>query len=352
MVAWHRRLLGSLATLVGLASGCGGPGAPGAPEGGASSGSGGSTSQECGDYFGAIVGGGCDGVVPPAAELARERLRFTILCDEELALPGSGLMASALEACAVAVQSAGACRASDQATNACKLSVPGSRAAGAACFGNQQCQSGQCSRTIDAGVEPGCGTCAAALAVGQTCAAGPSCTAGAACDTTKTPPTCVAISIGDVGASCASPAVICKTGLYCSLDGPAPVCAAAKGAGAACNGNVECANPLVCDGMPTTCQNPQPAGAACVGEDCAAGLTCATQSTHTCSTFTWAAAGQPCSDTALCLVGGCSFQGSTGTCRMVIPDGQPCTWDSTTAICDKFAQCMNGTCVLAPLQCN
>jgi hypothetical protein len=154
MIAWHRRLLGSIATLVGLASGCGAATGPATPEGGASSGSGGSTSTQCGDYFNAIVGGGCGGTVPPAAELARERLRFTILCDAELALPGSGLMASALEACAVAVRSAGACRASDQATNACRLDVPGSRAAGAPCFGNQQCQSGRCSRTFDGGVEP------------------------------------------------------------------------------------------------------------------------------------------------------------------------------------------------------
>jgi hypothetical protein len=349
MFTSRRLFLGSLGTLLGMSVACGGPGS--GP--GAGSGSGGSTSAQCGDYFDAILAGGCNGSTPPADELARQRARFVSACGAELALPGVALTAGALETCATAVRTTGACRLTDQATASCNLSGPGTLGSGAGCFTGLQCQSGSCSKTQDGGTEPVCGTCTAAAAVGQPCSQSLNCTPNAVCDSSQTPPVCVAISYGDVGAACDTGGAACKTGLYCNTDGTAPRCASGKGAGATCSDISQCAPPFVCDGTPTTCQNPKPLGAACSGEDCATGLTCATGSTHVCAPAAWAAAGQPCSDTTMCLVGACMSQTvNTGTCPTVIPDGQPCSGESTSTTCDVFSECLGGTCVLVPTQCN
>ena len=377
MIARNRFFLRVLAPMLALATACGPPFTTGTPDGGASDaatsdaptsdgtsadgtggdasgsdGSGdksdGSTSTACRDYFDAVFGGGCNGSVLPADELTRQRARFVKVCEGELALPGQGLTQGALQACAIAVRSTGACRLTDRATDACNLTVAGALGATAACFANSQCQSGSCAhQPQDGGAESACGSCKTASAIGQTCSPTSSCSAGAACDTTRTPPTCTALSFGDVGATCNAAGAICKTGLYCDANATNR-CLSPKGVGAACSDTSQCVQPFVCDGAPRICQSPRPAGATCFGEDCAAGLVCATQSTHVCSAVSWAAEGQACGDTAQCLVGSCLLF----ACPRVIPDGQPCDFNSTSTTCDAFAQCLNGTCTLGTVRCN
>jgi hypothetical protein len=63
---------------------------------------------------------------------------------------------------------------------------------------------------------------------------------------------------------------------------------------------------------------------------------------QTCGAVTWAGAGQPCGDLQRCLVGDC---GPTGTCPVVVADGQTCPADATST-CDSLADCAGGSCAL------
>ena len=307
----------------------------------------------CDDYFDAVEGVACGATTPPADELARVRARFDTLCGNLLGLPGNGITSASLEACAKALDASGC------GTNfgVAECSFQGSLADSAPCNESSQCQSGNCVFSLvlsDAGTTtPACGSCVATVAAGQPCKSSDICAPGAACDGTGGTYTCTPVAYGDIGAACDDVAAECKTGLYC--DGLTSHCTAPGAAGAACTESSACVSQLVCSsggtaGMATTCQAASAAGAACQANgECAAGLGCAA-ATHQCTLITWASAGQPCGDVALCLVGGCPLQmgpsgpSPGGNCPMVIADGQACTTADPTETCDTFSRCTNGAC--------
>ena len=318
---------------------CGGPG--GAPLlGNPDSGSGGTTTTgACDAYFDALYTTNCGGIVPPAAELARIKVRFETLCLSVMTLPGSNYTADAIAVCASAQNTLG-CGQLDLTPGPCSLPA-GSLGGGATCQTGAQCQSNNCS------ADTTCGTCAPVTtgsAAGQPCSGG--CAAGTACSTAKQ--LCTPVTYGSAGAACDGTDARCNAGLVCNL--ALGKCAAPGGVGTACLNSFDCVADLTCPGpmLGSTCRSPGQAGATCMKpSDCAVGLTCG--STNKCAQVTWASAGQPCSDTILCPVGDCPTASNGvvgGTCPTVIADGQPCVSQTSSATCDTFAQCFDGVCHL------
>jgi hypothetical protein len=199
---------------------------------------------------------------------------------------------------------------------ACQLH--GTRADGASCSIYLQCQSGLCL-----GNKNGCGQCAKALALGDTCdpsdlSAG--CGAGAYCDGTKK---CVAI--GSKGTPCTSSAT-CNLALAC-VGGK---CDTPLAKGAACNPNAtECDYPnsgLLCSSVSKQCT---PVHLAAVGESCA--LDPATKLITACK-------------------GPAYCDPATLECKADTPDGAACD-PAKSYTCMPFARCSNSQCTLTPA-CN
>jgi len=336
----------------------------------------------CDHYF-AATHSRCGGPVLPASETTRIRARFEQLCQNEMALPGSGVTPDSLDACATALEGS-PCDLPAGPPPECAFhgALPG----GAACTDSIQCQSAGCSGTASYTPEGQtgpftCGTCEPLAPVGQVCghadfSAG--CPGDAAClldestsgDTDPTY-TCVAITEGAAGAACDDLTAICQTGLACSsaTGQCVPLVAAGTACGVAPGWPGGCAAPLACSGGVCTSGA---AGASCFDDvDCAVGLGCACAvggcASPTCEAITWVAAGQPCSAVARCLVGTCdlgsvppgppSSDGGapTGMCPTVISDGAPCTVVDNGTTCDTFSECFTpeaagsngpGTCAL------
>ncbi len=339
----------------------------------------------CDHYFAAQYSR-CGGPVLPASETLRLRTRFEQVCENQIALPGSGVTVATLQACASALD-ASACQFPEGPPVACNFhgSLPG----GAPCNDGLQCQSGTCSGTALDG--PGgqigpftCGTCEPFAAVGQVCARGDfsaGCASDALCLTTQAMQTaaeatyvCVALAQGDVGAACDGLSATCKTGLYCAAQ--TGRCAKLAGAGAPCGVGARpranpggCAAPLACVGIPgtATCGSGA-ADAFCLSDDdCSPGLGCTPgpcssttarigcSASGTCALVTWVAPGRACDGyRTRCLVGSCNVDEPSpppdagiaqGTCPTVVPDGQPCVVEGvgpaapTGPTCDTFAQC-------------
>jgi hypothetical protein len=332
----------------------------------------------CDHYFAAQYSR-CGGPTLPASETARLLPRFEQLCRNQAALPGSGVTAATLEACASALD-ASPCQFPDGPPTACNFqgSLPG----GGGCADSIQCQGGYCSgqQSLTPEGPDGpvtCGRCAPLAAVGQVCnSAG--CPPIALCITTETSApeptyTCVAISQGGVGAPCDDLTAACRTGLYCAAETGS--CQALRPAGATCGVGPGwpggCAAPFGC-GPSLTCVS-APDGGPCLGDfECASGLGCipsgpcsnparfGCSAIGACAPISWVNPGQPCSDSARCLVGSCNFGGFFpitqgpdggllwGTCPTVVADGQPCTVapGNGTTTCDTFSECFAGTCSL------
>jgi hypothetical protein len=272
-----------------------------------------------------------------------------------MALPGSALTASALEACVAAIKSEGCTVATDE-SGPCSFSV-GTLAAGTTCAYGLQCESDLCTMGASSSVggAPTCGTCAPIASAGQTCGDDTACGPGLLCEFTATGTgTCLTVTSVGAGQACDEVRTQCQAGLYCN----GGTCAATGKQGDPCTTDAACAAPLVCPtltGAASTCQNAGQAGATCGNNlDCIANLVCS-PTTRQCQAVTWVAAGQPCNETALCLIGSCgadAVQSQQGnTCPTVIPDGQPCTPDDQTHTCDSFATCIGGTCVLGAPSC-
>jgi hypothetical protein len=341
----------------------------------------------CDQYF-AAQHSRCGGPHLPADETVRIRARFEQVCANQMTLPGSGVTVASLIACASALDVA-ACELPAGLPDICNFhgALPG----GAACRDGLQCASGLCQGTQS--FSPGgatgpvtCGACEPLVAVGQVCghdtfSAG--CPADAICltkDTTSSLSTytCTAVTKGDLGAACDDLAALCKPGLYCAAQ--TGQCARLGAAGARCGEGPTppgwaggCVAPLGCVGLPgaSICGTGS-AGAFCLTDsDCASELGCVPgpcsstiarigcSASGTCAPITWAAAGERCSETLVrCLVASCNFGSPfpvpraedggvfSGTCPTVIPDGQPCKVNDSSATCDTFSECFEGKCAL------
>jgi hypothetical protein len=311
----------------------------------------------CDDYFAAQYDRGCGGPQLPPTEAARIRTRFEQVCQNQYALPGSGVTPPSLEACASAIE-ASPCGLPDGTPAECLFT--GILTAGVPCNEGFQCQSGGCNGTVPLTTPEGpsgpttCGRCTAPAITmlfgnGQI---------GDPCDGQMTPP--------------------CTRGLYC--DTASHTCAPLEPAGTACGTNPPggpsgCAPPLSCVGSAATAACSLGAqGASCLNDiDCAPGMGCRGPCLHgsvtstdgggcqpatgTCEPMAWAGPGQPCDlgNTTNCLVGSCgggpfnaikmpSDGGPLpGLCPLAIADGQPAPGSpgpmaNTYATCDTFAQ--------------
>ena len=335
----------------------------------------------CDHYFAAQYARGCGGPALPPDETNRIRARFEKVCQNQYALPGSGLTPEVLEACASALE-ASPCELPNGQPAACAFvgSLPG----GTPCNEGFQCESGQCQGTAffspEGQIGPTtCGKCLPAVMVGQVCAQGDfsaGCPANASCitkDTSASMPTytCVPPSYGDIGATCDDLTALCKVGLYCAAQ--TGQCAPLANANAQCGEGSKppgdpggCAPPLSCVGVDAATCSIGSAGAYCLDDlDCAPGLGCipgpcalsgtvvriGCAASGTCGPVTWGSPGQPCDPpSTLCLVGSCSDasfgppaispEGGLypGTCPKVIADGQSADDGATYATCDTFAQ--------------
>lgn len=208
-------------------------------------------------------------------------------CVDDITLPSSGSSTAGRQACTSAVPG-WACSdilAGQNPPPACQI-PNGALPDGATCAISAQCQTGFCG--IAQG--NGCGTCAAAPQVGDSCAV-----------------------------------ISCGGGLSCTT--PAQTCVVAAGLGASCASGVPCTDGLVCVDS-TTCQaGVTTVGAACDpdGAGCAlfSGLGCDGTSSL-CVTETLAMPGAPCGYVAeqptSCLGGACL----RGVCVGYVPAGGSC----------------------------
>ncbi len=176
----------------------------------------------CDAYYAALITG-CSGPVLPAAENARQLTRFEQVCENEAALPGSGVTAASLAACASAFD----CDLAAGPPPACYFS--GSLPADTACTDGIQCQSGDCAGTEILTPEgpfgpATCGTCAPGAATPAD--------AGAACSNPA--PNCVVTADGG---ACQYNAE-CALGLGCVSGTCAPV--SWVSAGQPCGASVYC----------------------------------------------------------------------------------------------------------------
>jgi hypothetical protein len=304
----------------------------------------------------------------PASENARLLVRFEQVCRHQMTLPGSGVNAASLEACASDLDlSPGGYPAS------CNFygSLPGD----SSCADGIQCPSTHCLGTeirydtFGPVVPYTCGTCdPITAAVGQPCNSG-RCLAGSECitsDPSASHPTytCVAITYGGDGATCDDVSARCQPGFSCTAQrcrqlaaGGAP-CGDATADGRGCIAPFKCSASGACRGSQS-----QDGGVCSSDSDCAPGLGCIPDGPccnppRICAPTTWAGPGEPCSETARCLVGTCDIgnfghpsQAPDGgliwsTCPTVIPDGQPCTAATFYSTCDTFAECFEGACIL------
>jgi hypothetical protein len=307
------------------------------------SGAAGGVSAACDQSFDAYVATASCDVALSTSEVARLRPIFDAACAAQFSLPGSGLTAASLAACAQAVQ-ASPCLGTN--FPACSNTPAGTLAVDAPCASDTQCASAFCAlQTVTTGnggeTTSTCGTCAATTPPGQSCAGStPRCAPGTECSSDVNP-TCVPIPWGAVGDTCNGATAFCNSDFTCDGTG---TCALPAAAGAACQVSQDCASPLVCAG--SMCGNGDPVGATCTldGTGCAHGLEC-DPTTYTCAAVTFANPGDPCGDTTLCAVGQCNV-GATGgspTCPTLVADGQPCPSDATST-CDTFSECFGGVC--------
>jgi hypothetical protein len=322
---------------------CDNPDTPGTPGGPGDAATTQVFSAVCLHYASHKTGGTCGAPALPAAEVERVTPRWAQHCEDVLAMPGSTLTAAALDECLTLLET-GDCLANDNAPDAC-LSA-GTLPANAPCNQNGvQCQSGECLGTI---AQAPCGNCVPPAKLGQACdpmLTANLCVLGSTCPTSSSTPTCTAVTLGVVGATCTQ-SDDCASGLICA---PATLtCSKPPGLGAGCSDPFSCAYPDVCNvtnNAGTTCQAPGTAGTPCLFDEfCAKGLGCS-QAAGTCGAITWQSAGQPCDgDLARCLVGACPPV-EVPVCPTIVNDGDPCTADDATQTCDVGAVCFGGKCV-------
>lgn len=271
--------------------------------------------------------------------------RMRLACSSALSLPGNAVTPAGLTVCANKIKDVG-CNFDSDDIPECDFDT-GTLADGAACSSGSQCKSGSCKKTVTETSSSACGVCEARVAVGGDCSAeGSSCVSDARCDATTKK--CVAIVRNGVGGSCDSTkGEQCQSGLVC--DFTTKICKERGAVGAACSGTSPCQSGLQCSPTTRTCVTPVLAneGQACggtSGASCAAGLRC-DFATQKCVKITWVAPGGDCSAAgSMCEHGSCNS--TTKKCPALLADGQACTTDRSTGVCDDFASCIDGKCQL------
>ncbi|MBS2030664.1 MAG: hypothetical protein JST54_22360 [Deltaproteobacteria bacterium] len=266
-------------------------------------------------YFDAVIG-----------SVADCNTRVNLLCTNSLAATGSGITPSLAETC-VAAYSATTCeQALDHDPPAACQFPPGTVQNGAACAFASQCASLNCV-VPDGG---GCGNCAPAGAIGDSCSSDDGCPYGSTC----LAGTCSSFA-GDGGA-CGAGVAACPFRYSCSGSAGAQQCLPwLTSAGTGCGDG----------GFNQDC-------------DFTAGLFCDPVH-HVCNSIDFADAGDPCGfsyfpadggDSYVACSGGSQCVGASyptlGTCTSQIADGQPCATDGGTASCQLGASCVNGTCAV------
>jgi len=246
-----------------------------------------------------------------------------------LAESSSGWTPSAIESCSKAIASASCSDVLDNNLPSVCNSPAGKLAVGMPCGDSSQCQSTYCN-TGPMGI---CGTCAAARgAAGAPCYGNDDCAYGSVCvgadSSTPTPGACAQPAA--TGADCDTTAHPCEGTLVCK----GTRCAAPDEAGASCSQGT-------CDSV---------AGLEC---QIATG-----QTTGTCAKVSLATAGSPCglingAITACSGGGTCVLStNTTGTCKAAIADGMPCN-ASTPPGCLDPAVCTGGQCTVPdPSSCH
>jgi hypothetical protein len=305
------------------------------------------SSGVCDDFFAVYTGAACGNMTFPESDLDRIKPRFAKFCAALIGLPGTSFDGTRLETCVTALKGAGCDIERADDLDACKPQA-GTLAGGTACFTSNQCQSGSCASIRADGGSSNCGQCGTTAQLGQSCdntSVNVGCVSGTACDSTSK--TCVAITIGGVGASCVDAAHECMSGLRCEYQTSGSTCMQPASQGMSCTPS-GCVKGLRCDPTNNTCAALGPQGTACMyNSDCATGLGCAL-ATHVCSPMTYGTPGQPCDGaTARCMSGSCpsgTVDGGGSVCPDIIADGQPCPMPG--AICDSFAECISGVCTI------
>jgi len=271
--------------------------------------------------------------------------RFTLVCGSALSLPGTGITGGVLSGCAEAMRDM-PCGAKMSDIPACDFPA-GTLADNAPCSSSDQCQSESCAKTATpTGSSSTCGTCSPRAAVGAACdSATTRCVSNAYCDAATKK--CIAVTTSAVGGPCDSTkGQTCDSNGYC--DYTTKICKARAKAGETC-GVVPCQSGLSCDPTSKTCAAPIVAteGQACGGTTratCTGGTTC-DGATQKCVKIVWAKAGADCSAPfTRCERGSCDS--TTKKCPTLIPDGGVCVATSTSAICNEFASCIDGKCML------
>lgn len=248
--------------------------------------------------------------------------------------PHSGWTAAALDGCIAALRGLSACELVDvefgQPGPAACTAPAGTTAPGVACAAPYECGlQGHCTTGL---LSPSCGICATTSGDGGVCAVAEDCGKGLTCANARCIP-------GGVLTSACSAAQPCNRGLLCKLG----VCIAPiEQPGASCNPRAtECAGPLVCNSITSTCELPRLVGAPDGGALSSDGGTL----------------GAPCG-----LLGGgvvdcpngfaCKITNlttNTGACDVAAAVGEVCTWSgglNGRGQCLFPGACLDGVCTV------
>jgi hypothetical protein len=304
----------------------------------------------CEHLFLAIYSTRCGGAGLEPGEAKRELPLFRSDCVAQFSLPGNGVTASALEACASAMEIADCNLAGSPVECDFRGTLPG----GAACSVPSQCKSGFCDvglagpRRESRSLPFECGRCSDAVDIGGDCSQG-ECVAGASCVSHDLAPICVAIRVGAEGDQCDDVTVLCPNDLYCS--GQSQTCVPLGALGNPCGSRypMGCIAPNYCDGAPGNCRAPGGVGADCSPlRPCGPGLAC-DATTNSCGAVQWTEPGQPCgSGVHVCRMGQCyapslGKPNPVGFCPFIAALGEAC--DDVKTACDVGAVCYHGACV-------
>jgi hypothetical protein len=311
-----------------------------------------SNEEACDKYFNAAFSDRCSSGSVSSERRGQIQTRFRDVCKKGLAAPGTGLTADYLDKCgnALAAQSCGA----NETPKECAVPV-GTLADGSACSDSSQCKTSYCKKSSTSSGDAGsstqtadCGMCAATVPEGGDCSNGGRCVTDTSCKSSESPggggtSICAKDVENDIGGACDFASQRCKSNLTCDLE--TQKCVALGAAGAECFTSSDCQQPdLGCAAK--VCKARVGEGAACTSTgECQTQLGC-NPATKTCGKSPTAKSGAPCDSFTVCDTGRCNADMETGkgTCPTLIPDGQACTADSRTAVCDEFAECTDGIC--------